>query len=428
MVFGWGKKKSKQVPESIPNSKEIQLSDVEKITSDLRNLRQSQTLEQIVLIRKHTLPLIQELAKIGENLEKDDLKVEDIDKNIRIIVVRGKKQVIDVIKKDSGELPKISSFDDVIIMNNNLNQKLKRIGDVLGRQTRVIHIFAKKYAGKLKEILAQMNTNHSEIQTLIKNFEETKTNSLEISDMLKAIKNFSENIILQKQKITEFETSLKSTEKKINEHKDQIEKIKSNEKYSEFLELKQKLSSLDELKNKTKHNIDGQFSKISRPLSRYEYVSSLDKEQKSLLSLLVNNPFSALTPKNKDSILVILENVQKGILAGSISVKDATKSVSNVLEIKEKIDEFIKNSTNLEEKKQELQNRLSDFDTSDLTNQQKALDKANFQKQDFEKKISSYKSEIVENQERIPKIISEIEYKLKQFSNTDYQIIRPKQN
>ena len=72
--------------------------------------------------------MIKELAGIAKTLEKDDLKVEDIDKHLRIIVVRGKKQVIDVIKKDSKDLPEISSFDDVLDMSNVLNQKLKKIG------------------------------------------------------------------------------------------------------------------------------------------------------------------------------------------------------------------------------------------------------------------------------------------------------------
>ena len=39
-----------------------------------------------------------------------------------------------------------------------------------GRQTRVIHIFAKKYAAQLKENLEVMNSNHAEIQKLLKNY------------------------------------------------------------------------------------------------------------------------------------------------------------------------------------------------------------------------------------------------------------------
>ncbi len=143
MVFGWGKKKNKQIPREILKQKEIKLSEIQKIIKDFLDLRNAQTLTEIKLLRDHTSPLIKELASIAHSLENDDLKVDDIDKHLRIIVVRGKKQVIDVIKKDATDLPEVSSFDDIINMNNVLNHKLKKIGDVLGRQTRVIHIFAK---------------------------------------------------------------------------------------------------------------------------------------------------------------------------------------------------------------------------------------------------------------------------------------------
>jgi len=177
MVFGWGKKKNKQIPREILKQKEIKLSEVQKIIKDFLDLRNAQTLTEIKLLRDQTSPLIKELASIAHSLENDDLKVDDIDKHLRIIVVRGKKQVIDVIKKDATDLPEVSSFDDIINMNNVLNHKLKKIGDVLGRQTRVIHIFAKKYAVKLKEILAEMNSNINEIQKLIKNSQESKSDS-----------------------------------------------------------------------------------------------------------------------------------------------------------------------------------------------------------------------------------------------------------
>ncbi len=44
MVFGWGKKKAQQVPEEISQHKEIQLSEVQKITQDLLDLRKTQVL------------------------------------------------------------------------------------------------------------------------------------------------------------------------------------------------------------------------------------------------------------------------------------------------------------------------------------------------------------------------------------------------
>ncbi len=91
MVFGWGKKKNEQIPREILKQKEIKLSEVQKIIKDFLDLRNTQTLTEIKLLRDQTSPLIKELAGIAHALENDDLKVDDIDKHLRIIVVRGKK-------------------------------------------------------------------------------------------------------------------------------------------------------------------------------------------------------------------------------------------------------------------------------------------------------------------------------------------------
>ena len=425
MVFGWGKKKTEPIPEEILQRREIQLSEVQKITQDLLDLRQTQTLTEIKFFKKHTSPLIKELSEIAKTLEKDDLKVEDIDKHLRIIVVRGKKQVIDIIKKDSNDLPEISSFDDVLEMNNILNQKLKKIGDVLGRQTRVIHIFAKKYAGKLKTILAEMNSNHKEIQKLITNFQDTKSSLNEITELLNKIKKLEDDYISKNQQISELENMLVSCDSKIKNYEDSIEKIKSSEKYSEFLKLTQKLSMFNNTKTEIKNEINSQFTKISRALSRYEYASSLDKEQKLLLSQLINDPFEALIPENKDSIIVIFENVKKGINSGSISVKDTEKSLSYLTETKELVEEFIKKINDFVQQKKEIQNQLSAFEKDELDTLQKDLEKISDKRQDITLKISSNKKDIDENQASIPKMVEEIESKLRQFSNTSYNIMRP---
>ena len=425
MVFGWGKKKNKQIPREILKQKEIKLSEVQKIIKDFLDLRNAQTLTEIKLLRDQTSPLIKELAGIAHALENDDLKVDDIDKHLRIIVVRGKKQVIDVIKKDATDLPEVSSFDDIINMNNVLNHKLKKIGDVLGRQTRVIHIFAKKYAVKLKEILAEMNSNINEIQKLIKNSQDTKSASNEITELLDKIKKLENDSITKNQRMSETQNMLDSVRDKIKDLEISIEKIKSGKKYAEFLKLNQSLSSFNDTKNRIKNEIDAQFTKISRPLSRYEYASSLDKELKSLLSQLIKEPYNALTQKNKNSIIVIFESVRKGISSGSISVKDVEKSTSYLRETEELLGEFIKKINNFVEKKQEIQSKIVEFDNSELSTLQKNLEKATTQKQDNSSKISSFKKDIDENHENIPKIISEIENKLKRFSNTDYTIIRP---
>ena len=113
MVFGWGKKK--QVDEPVERksvNQNIQLNDVPQIISDLSKLRESQTLSEIKNLRNYTAPLIDDLMKIGIVLEKDNLNIDDIDKHLAIIVVRGKQQVIDILKKDVKTLMQVSTIAD----------------------------------------------------------------------------------------------------------------------------------------------------------------------------------------------------------------------------------------------------------------------------------------------------------------------------
>jgi len=422
MVFGWGKKKEDSKTSDVSITKQIQLSEVSGIVQKILELRTSQILSDIKLVRDTTQPLIKELTMIGSALEKDNLQVDDIDKHLRIIVVRGKQQVIDMIKKDAVSLPDVKSYGDAENINVILNQMLKKIGDVLGRQTRVIHIFAKKYAEKLKEILLQMQSNHSKIQQMLTNFDETQTTSTEILDSLKEIKNIEEELSKKEQRIYELQTNINSLEKKIISSEDSIKKIKSSEEYTKLLDLTKILDELTESKNQIKDQITSQFTKISRPLSRYEHISAMEKEQKSLLSGLIEDPFEVLLPKNKDSIIIILENIRKAISSESISVKDVDKSFSQLTEIEEALDGLIHQVNDYVDKKQKILNQIKSLESRELQDLTKNLKNLIADKEDSELKIKTFQSEINDIRSNSTKLIADIETKLRKFSNTTYSI------
>ena len=428
MVFGWGKKKEEKISEEIPLQKQIKLSDVSEIISQILELRTSKILSEIKSIRNNTEPLIKELIIIGNTLEKDNLQVDEIDKHLRIIVVRGKQQVIDMIKKDATSLPNVTSYDDAENLSVVLNQMLKKIGDVLGRQTRVIHIFAKKYAEKLKEILMQMNSNHVELQELLKNYDHAKSISAELLELLKEINDLENHLTKKEQRITEIHSFVSSLDKKILSFDDSIKKIQTSDEHRKFLDLKLILDEFNIKNNQMKNEINSQFTKISRPLSRYEYVSSLDKEQKNLLSKLIKDPFDVLLSKNKDSIILILENVRKGIISGSISVKDTEKSLSQITETEEALDGFIKQVGEFVDKRQTIQDQITVLESDELSNLTRDLNNAFSNKEDSKLKIKTFQDEINETHSNIHKLIADIEAKLKKFSSTAYTITYTKFN
>ena len=423
MVFGWGKKKQEEYVERIPQEKEVQLSDVPKIVTELNELRKSQTISEIKHLRNNTGPLMDDLMQIGNVLDKDNLKVDDIDIHLSTIVIRGKKQVIDVIKKNVVNLPEISSIDDAKKLNSLLNQILKKLGDVLGRQTRVIHIFAKKYANQLKRNLEVMNNNNSEIHNLLKNYDSEQSASDEIANTLNQIKTLKESQLEKNQKIDKANQSVESFDEKITSIQNSIEEIKSSKNYKKYLDLKNTLDVFSTQKSKIKNEVDTQFTKISRPLSRYEYGSALDKEQKNLLTRLIKEPLEVLTPQNKDSIILILENVRKGISSGSISVKDVDKSLSYITETEEILDNFVKQISEYLEKHEKMENDLNSLYPNELVSLEQELAKNTSFKEDSQLKSETFQGEINEIDSKIPQLVSEIEKKLRHFSNTEYTVL-----
>ena len=423
MVFGWGKKKP--IEPSIERksvNQNIQLDEVPQIISNLSKLRESQTLSEIKHLRNNTAPLIDDLMKIGIVLEKDNLNIDDIDKHLAIIVVRGKQQVIDILKKDVKTLMQVSTIADAKKLDYFLIQLLKKVGDVLGRQTRVIHIFAKKYANQLTDNLKIMNENSDNISKLLKHYASTQSTSDEITEMLNKIKSLNIELSDKTKRNIEILDNLKSFEEKKITLQTSLDEVHSSENYKKYVDLENKLTKFTNQKLKIKSEIDTQFTKISRPLGRYAYGSSLDKEQSGILSTLVDDPFDALLSENSDTIIVILENIRKGISSGAISVKDTEKTLSQLTETEESLDGFIKKVSDYSNIFNSMKNELCELKPKNLTSLENEFSKNTASQNDSHLKSKTILSEIDEINSKIPQLISKIEGKLRIFSNSKYVI------
>ena len=424
MVFGWGKKKpEKHEPEIAPQKKQISLNDVPDIINEIRSIRKKTIIAETKTFRNKISSRCEAILHIAVDLERDTLNVEDIDPHLKRLVERGKKEVILVIKKESAiNLPEINSYDDVKNFNTIAGRMLKKIGDALGRQSRVIHIFAKKYAGKLKDDLKIMTDRNDEITTLISNYAELQTKTEQITETIdkitqskKSIINLSEEEDVNKKNIAKLESQIVSNEK-------DIENIKKSNEYKEFLQTSTKLDSMSSEKNKIKSEIEFQFTKISRPLNKYVYVSSLDKPQKKLLENLIANPYDVLIDANKGDIIKILESTRNGIRSGSVSVKDMDKSILQIDETLSLLTKFIENILSFHQAKSNIENDLSNFNGEEMLHSESTLNKYQNDKSNLKSKIILAEKELSNMIEFIPKWIKLIESTLNQISAVQYTI------
>jgi len=424
MVFGWGKKKlEKQEPETAPQKKQILLSDVPNVVDEIRSIRTKTIIAEAKTFKNKIKPRCETILHIAIDLEHDTLNVDDIDIHLKRIVERGKKEVISIIKRESiVQLPEINSYDDVKIFNATSSKMLKKIGDALGRQSNVIHIFAKKYAGKLKGDLKIMTDGNDEITGIITNHTELETKTENILDIISDIQQSRKLIDNLGDQEKQDNKTIDELVAKIEHDKEEIKNIKNSSKYTEFLEINEKLDSLSTEKNKIKDEIEHQFTKISRPLNKYVYVSSLDKPQKKLLVNLIANPYNELINSNKRDILQILESTRKGVQSGSVSVKYIDKSLAQIDETLSFIDTFIEKIASFNNSKNDLENKLSVFSSEDLKQKESQLTRHQNDKLALETKIKSRENELRNTIELIPKHIKSLESILNQISAVQYTI------
>ena len=423
MVFGWGKKKPKQEPGISLQKKQILLSDVPNVVNEIRSIRTKTIIVETKTFRNKINSSCKTILNIAIDLERDTLKVDDIDIHLKRLVERGKKEVISVIKRESiVKIPEINSYEDVKNFNAIAGRILKKIGDALGRQSNVIHIFAKKYATKLKGDLKVMTDGNDEVTTIITNHSELETKIEQILETMNKIEQSKKLIIdlgeqqkLTKKTIDDLITTIDRDENGINN-------IKNSSNYAEFLQINENLDSLSSEKNKIKNEIELQFTKISRPLNKYVYVSSLDKPLKKLLTNLIANPYDVLIDTNKQDVVQILESTRNGIQSGSVSVKDTQKSLSQIDETLSLLSGFIVKISNFNSSKNDIENKLLAFSNDELRQKESSLSMHHNDKSSLESKIESIEEELTSTAEFIPKSIRSVELILNQISAVQYII------
>ena len=424
MVFGWGKKKhEKQEVEITPQKKQITLDDIPSIINEIRIIRKKTIIAETKTFRNKIKSSSETILHIAIDLERDKLKVDDMDVHLRRLVERGKKEVISIIKKESVvELPEINSYEDVKDFNIISGKMLKKIGDALGRHSVPINVFAKKYASKLKDDLKTMTDRNDEITTLISNYTELETKAEQLADTMNKIAE-SKKLIINLGKEKEIDKkNIKNLENQIVGNQKDIESIKNSDNYKQFVEINKKLDSMSDIKNQIKNEIEQQFTKISRPLNKYVYVSSLDKPQKKLLEDLIARPYDVLIDANRQDIIQILESTKNGVQSGSVSVKDSNKSLSQIDETLSLLSSFIEKISGFHRSKDDIEHKLSVFDSEQLRQKESILHKHEDNKSNLESKIKSTEKELVDTTELIPKWLKLLESVLNQISAVLYSI------
>ncbi len=425
MVFGWGKKNKDIVQkEESGLQRSVGMSEVSQIVDDTLKMRSKTIVFETSALHSRMDSLFANLAKIISKLDGDDLKIDDVDRNIRIIVERGKKQVIKIVKEESERpLQKISESKDVEKFVSDAGRRIKRTGDALGRHSRVINLFAKKYAVRIKDIMKDLESSLNQAIQLSKDNAMHQDNASAIDAGLKEIDNLNKISKSKIHRIKDVEAESVQIQDLLQKTQKNISEIKTSKNYAAYLDGCKKLDTHDRHIQDERREINEQFTKISRPLVKYEYVSAMDKERKMLLGDLCNDPYLAIHKGSVHDIQSILSTVRAGVIGGTVSVKDSDRSAAAIDEISAKVPEFIKSSSSLRLERENLAAEIAKlFDVNSLESLESSVLREKRRLEDQKNLIKSMHEESESALHKIPEVTALLQKNLRTLTGISYTL------
>ena len=424
MVFGWGKKKTQQYEEDITSrEKEIFLTEIPDIIKQLKSIKEKTVISETGIFRNKIKSNCDSILKTVGDFEHASIKSEDLDPHLYTILQRGKKQVVSTIKQEcTVNFPDIISLNEVLTFHKLSTRMLKKIGDMVGRQSTVLHTLANKFANRLKDDLTNLKDGNDEIQTLIDNHINFEDKTNEILENIDKYNQSEKSVVVMNNNQKQMKKNMKDLSSAIQHDMDEIESIKSSKEYTNFSKVQENIGNLSVGMYKIKNDIEIQFTKISRPLNKYVYITSLGKLEKKLLEDLANNPFDIISKTSKQDITKILELVRNSVQSGAVSVKDVNKSLLHIDETLEKLDSFLRKISEHNQLKDNLENDLKSYNFENLRQNELKLRKHQDDKSKTESKTESLHVEIDNVNESLPNQIKFIETSLNKISPILYSI------
>lgn len=308
--------------------------------------------EELDPAKNSVLACLDRLRKAADELDGQEIKVES--PQFESLINTSKNILITSIKKESFiESFEINSYEDAVKFKNNLELLINRFGQVGDSHNRILNEFMHKQINKLKSEFDNLSQLLKEVKKIL---------SIKENEINKCIA-CKEDLILLKEKISEKKDKQERLSELLEERQTidkNIEASKSEyidfQKSHEFLNTSNALKKINDKKNGIvtfeKHMVN-MISNISRPITKFSYTASKETQEK--LATMMNEPLEIFDDNSQ--YVQLLNELKKQVTERSIQIKDPEKTIHQ-------IDEIISSIPSLSAKLKNLNEELSQLETS----------------------------------------------------------------
>ncbi|MBT4805338.1 hypothetical protein HON71_04145 [Candidatus Woesearchaeota archaeon] len=284
----------------------------------------------------------------------------------------------------------LNDYQTILNFNQNLDETIDELAKRTAKSYQASqHLFFKE----VEEVFKPMG----ELNLLIKNFNKKEFDKKlnELSEIGQKIKQFNEDKKKKEnfeEEIKEKETPLKNKRNETDNKEKELEQLKKSSEYKVFLELKTKKENKEKEIKENGNVAFSFFSKLNKPLRKYERAALDDK----LIKKYLENSTKAFFNDEEMEIKEVLQGLKRNL--DSLNFEEKQKN--NFLELIAKsetnfLDELFSTNKKLEEEKNTLINEINRNEiTEKIENKKKEVNSSKNSIEKIEKELEDLKNKL----------------------------------
>jgi hypothetical protein len=330
--FGLFKKKDNNIYETknnldskdrLYNRDSLTISEALILLQHIESEKVKALVRDLSPIKKSARVSLESIAKIADNLEHENIKLEEL--RFKSIVENSKRTVAASLKREaSSDLPLSESMQDIKKFNYRLESIMNRFGEVSSSHNRVMNIFMKKYAGKLKGEFETLSSLFKDTKSVMVEFEEENAAVIKCTDVLNLLSQKMALIKTNKNRIENIDKEIEMLKGKFDQSKDQLSSLENSIHFKESCHNIEEIDIVRKEEQELHRHMLDLYSHVSRAFTRYSY--GMTKDTISQLKVLTEEPWK-IFDNDKDISLYssLLTEIQKAVHSSNIKLKDSQK-------------------------------------------------------------------------------------------------------
>lgn len=279
--------------------------------------------------------IVPEAKSAAENFSNTKINAGELNETIIPTITNSKKsftiKMINTLSKL--ELYESKNFNELTNNNENMSQSLLQIDQGLKIHGRVVFTILAKEIRPLLTELKKIQREAALLSKLVKNNSEKSEKIKQIHSNISRLLVLNSELLINNKTVKEITNDSENSIENEQDIEKKIETLKNSKQFKESQKNSNEINKININFNKIKSEFDTSFSRLRKPLEKYEYVAQLTKEKKLLLEKYVESPSNGLIIDKDNAVAMMLEGMKKTINTNKIIVKNPEKIIKRIDEI-----------------------------------------------------------------------------------------------